>query len=202
MINVSIIDRRYTWSNLREDPCLSKLDKIMVSSDWEDKYLHASGKTCIRLTLDHVPLHLDKREKLDMPRRGFHFEKKMWLENPTIYNLIKEIWERDINATDATAWIALKLRRLRTVLRRLEKMSSQCQKQEGTECRNFEVGMKEENTDLSNNERNTFHECRKELEEIFLKEENIWRQRSRITWIKKEDRNMAFCHKVAKHRKR
>lgn len=76
MIDISIMDRRYTWPNLRENPCLAKLDRIMVPPEREERYPLASTRTCTRLTLDYVPLYLDTA--LDIPKRRFQFEN-MWL---------------------------------------------------------------------------------------------------------------------------
>ena len=34
--------------------------------------------------------------------------------------------------------------------------------------------------------------CRKELNELSLREKILWKQRAKITWLKKEDRNTMF----------
>lgn len=35
LIDIQIMDRRFTWSNLRENLSLAKLGRIIVSSYWE-----------------------------------------------------------------------------------------------------------------------------------------------------------------------
>ena len=40
-----------------------------------------------------------------------------------------------------------------------------------------------------------------EVEELLLKEEVYWRQKSRVQWIKEEDYNSKFFHKVANSRR-
>lgn len=37
-LDMSICDRKYTCSNMREDPSLTRLDRVMVTNDWEVRF--------------------------------------------------------------------------------------------------------------------------------------------------------------------
>lgn len=46
----------YTWSNNQENPTLEKLDRILVSKNWEDIFPNVLVKKLPREISDHNPL--------------------------------------------------------------------------------------------------------------------------------------------------
>jgi exonuclease III len=46
----------YTWSNNQENPTLKKLDRILISKEWEDNFPNALVKKLPREVSDHNPL--------------------------------------------------------------------------------------------------------------------------------------------------
>lgn len=58
LIEIPITDRRFTWSNIRENLSLAKLDKVLVSTEWESKFNLSLCETLPRSTSDHVPICL------------------------------------------------------------------------------------------------------------------------------------------------
>lgn len=53
----------YTWFNNQENPTLEKLDKILVSKDWEDLFPTAIVKRLPREVSDHNPLIISGPQK-------------------------------------------------------------------------------------------------------------------------------------------
>jgi exonuclease III len=51
----------FTWSNNQENPTLEKLDRILISKDWEDIFPHALVRKFPREISDHNPLILTSR---------------------------------------------------------------------------------------------------------------------------------------------
>uniref|UniRef100_A0A453IZC2 Endonuclease/exonuclease/phosphatase domain-containing protein n=1 Tax=Aegilops tauschii subsp. strangulata TaxID=200361 RepID=A0A453IZC2_AEGTS len=49
----------YTWSNKQEHPTLEKLDRVLMSSDWEDLFPLVSVHKMVKEISDHNPLLLD-----------------------------------------------------------------------------------------------------------------------------------------------
>lgn len=113
LMDLLVVDKKYTWSSLRESPSLAKLDRILVSPEWEYHYPLAVVQACHRLTSDHVPLNLIIGGNDHCKKRQLRFEK-MWMKSDEIGNIIKRSWELPTRATDLTNNFVIKLRRLRT----------------------------------------------------------------------------------------
>ena len=69
---------QYTWSSGSDHPSMSRLDRFLVSTDWEDFYPDVSQKLMPQPLSDHYPILLEVGSML----RGkipFRFEN-MWLK--------------------------------------------------------------------------------------------------------------------------
>lgn len=98
----------YTWSNNQEIPVLEKLDRILISKEWEDLFRLVWVKKLPREISDHDPLILssgviDKSKKIE-----FRFELS-WLSNPDFKPLVEKIWNKHCRATSALDRIQQKL---------------------------------------------------------------------------------------------
>lgn len=71
----------YTWSNNHEVPILEKLDRILVSKDWEDLFPQAWVRKLHREVSDHNPLILSSSTQSHVKKIEFRFELT-WLSNP------------------------------------------------------------------------------------------------------------------------
>lgn len=102
-------------SNLRENLSLTKIDKILASSDWEADFLFASVGICYRMTLDLIPPKSMGTTKGRI-KRPFRFEK-IWLEEKNIVEAVKYSWNVPTDAIDVAANFTKKLKRLRNALK-------------------------------------------------------------------------------------
>jgi hypothetical protein len=67
--------RRFTWANYVEVPTYEKLDRILVTTDWEQKFPLAFVKALAPEISDHTPLLLDTEEPSHRENvRDFKFE--------------------------------------------------------------------------------------------------------------------------------
>ena len=51
--------RQYTWAGLGDEPTFEKLDRVLVSTEWEDKYPLSTVEARDRNISDHTPLGLN-----------------------------------------------------------------------------------------------------------------------------------------------
>jgi hypothetical protein len=78
----------YTWANRRPNPTFEKLDRILVSTEWDQKFSLASVQALTRSGSDHTPLLLDTGEQAQMGNKSsFSFEIS-WLKQDGFHELI------------------------------------------------------------------------------------------------------------------
>lgn len=117
LIELSITDRLYTRSNLREVPSQARLDRALLSNGWERRFPNSGAHMIPRPVSDHVPICLGMGERVSGRHRLFRFEN-WWLQYQEVGDPIKESWTQPILATDAAGILCYKIKRLRTVLTR------------------------------------------------------------------------------------
>ncbi|XP_073367722.1 uncharacterized protein [Aegilops tauschii subsp. strangulata] len=85
--------RRFTWSNERDNPTLTKIDRVLVSVDWDlanpDCFLQALGTN----VSDHPPLHLCT-QAMCTPKQRFRFEV-FWTKLDGFEAAVREAWVCD-----------------------------------------------------------------------------------------------------------
>jgi hypothetical protein len=87
--------RKYTWANYAEVPTFEKLDRILVTTDWEQKFPLASVQALTREISDHTPLLLDAGTPSHRGNaRNFQFELG-WLTRDGFFDLVKGVWESE-----------------------------------------------------------------------------------------------------------
>lgn len=58
LLDMEFQDGKFTWSSMRENLSLARLDIILISSSWEAKYSLSRVYTYYKITSDHIPLCL------------------------------------------------------------------------------------------------------------------------------------------------
>ena len=99
----------YTWSNNQEIPILEKLDRVLVTKEWEDIFSQASVNRLPREISDHNPLIVSTGKRDNIPFIQFRF-KLGWLKNPDFFPLVEKIWTRPCRARSTIDKIQQKLK--------------------------------------------------------------------------------------------
>jgi hypothetical protein len=94
---VSMIGRQFTSANNFPEPTYEKLDRVLMDSDWEDKFPMASVRALERIEAlsDHAPILLTTCSIRPPCIRRFKFELG-WLHMDGFYDMVKSVWERPV----------------------------------------------------------------------------------------------------------
>ena len=80
--------RKFSWSNEREVPTLTKIDRAYVSVDWELDHLDSLLQALSTDSSNHCPLYLLLEERMDTKRR-FRFEP-FWTKLEVFLEVVQE----------------------------------------------------------------------------------------------------------------
>jgi hypothetical protein len=75
LIEIRDPNRSFSWTNIQESPILTKLDRAMVSVDWDNKYPMAKVTMMPEGITDHTPLRVSFGEKRQASQPIFRLEK-------------------------------------------------------------------------------------------------------------------------------
>ena len=82
----------FTWSGGSNGQVMSRIDRFLVSGDWESYFSRVTQSTLLRPISDHFPILLDGGGIRSSPS-PFRFET-MWLKFEGFKDLLKGWWQR------------------------------------------------------------------------------------------------------------
>jgi hypothetical protein len=125
--------RQYTWANNLQIPTYEKLDRILLSTDWELKYPKVSVHVLTREISNQSPLLLDSEQPSKQNNTNMFKFELSWLLKEGFYEVVAQVWQREnIGATSLEKW-QNKIRNLRKYLRGWAKNASGTYKKEKQE---------------------------------------------------------------------
>jgi hypothetical protein len=109
--------RQFTWASRRANPTFEKLDRVLTSVEWEQKFPLVSVRALTRAGSDHTPLLIDSGNHAHIGNKArFSFELS-WFEQEGFYDLIAREWAAvSAGKTPIITW-QNKIRHLRRFLR-------------------------------------------------------------------------------------
>jgi hypothetical protein len=163
-----------TWSN---SMLWSRLDRFLVSPEWEFSYLGLVQKKLLRVCSDHAPILLDSGCP-QFGKRAFKFEN-MWLKDEGFVERVKNWWGSFQFFGSSSYVMVKKLRALKWEIKRwnLEEFvdvreinKARCKELKTLDCT-------EEGIHLTKEEKVRRSQITRELEASLLQEEISWRQK-------------------------
>lgn len=202
LIDIQLEDGPYTWFRGDNQDIASRIDRILISEEWDDSFNNIKQVALQRLRSDHTPIAL-LGGVWNQNKNYFKFEN-WWLGTERFTNRIKDWWDSFSFSGRPDFILASKLKALKGKL----KLWSICdQGNLESKKRNIlkELAIFDE---VSKGKKLTTEEVTRknfgllEYEELLKYEEISWRLKSRSLWLKDGDRNTKLFHKMSNAHKR
>jgi len=192
LVDLPLEDGQFTWSNNQEDQIWSRIDRFLVSPEWEERFPEVSQGRLPRLLSDHFSLLLD----CGAPRgRNNYFKfKNMWLKYEGFVEQVKKWWMSFEFSGLPSFILANKLKALKTNLKKWNEVFGDLGKKKKKELLEGirELDLVEESCCPKEDKKVRKVDMLRELEKTLLFEEMNWRQKSRALWLKEGDKNTIF----------
>ncbi|XP_028110763.1 uncharacterized protein LOC114309252 [Camellia sinensis] len=199
LLDLPMLGRQFTWCNSNEGERWSRIDRALMSTEWVEK-LNLKLWGLERSVSDHCPLLLVEDGR-DWGPRPFWFINA-WTSHPKFGEVVKKSWVDSAFTGWAGFIIMNKLKVLRSVLKKwnVEVFGNVTHSLKTAEEELHAIGLVAESRRLMQNEVKRRREVRKEVWSLNRREEWLWRQKSRVNWSLKGDKNTRFFHVIATSR--
>ena len=196
LIELPLQGRKFSWSNMQQDPLLVKLDWFFTSASWMTSFPNTIVFPLAKPISDHLPCVI--KIGTSIPKaRVFRFEN-YWLQHSDFKEVVTAAWSILVGNLDAVKSLNAKFKNLRRALK-LWARSLSCLKAQIAKLNEliFLWDFFEEFRELEIHEWN----CRAILKDqllLLLRNQKIyWKQRGKIKGVKFGDENTKFFHTKA-----
>src|SRR6266508_3833486 len=170
---ITLSGRRFTWANSLPQITFEKLDRILMTTEWEFKFPLVSVQALDRGMSDHTPLLLDTGTPAFSGRsKQFRLELS-WFSREDFYDKVVEVWNQPVRGNNTVQRWNHKLGALRRFLRGWARHTNGLYKQKKTELLSTmnELDIAAEGRDLSPYEQEHLAQARDHLARLLREEE-------------------------------
>ncbi|WMV30152.1 hypothetical protein MTR67_023537 [Solanum verrucosum] len=183
LVDMQLEDAAYTWFKGGQQEAASRIDRIVISKEWDDTFNNLKQIPLQRLGSDHIPIPLITG-CWERNKSYFKFEN-WWLQSEGFVDRVREWWSSFSYTGRPDYVLACKLKALKLKLKEW--------KQEeggnlGSQRRRLLEQLAELDTERVKRTLTVEETTKKvavllECEELVKKDEVSWRQKSRVLWF-------------------
>jgi hypothetical protein len=196
LIELPLKGKRFTWSNMQQDPLLERLDWFFTSASWTNSFPSTFVHSMTKPTSDHVPCVVTIGTKI--PRSNIFRFENYWLQHSQFKDIVKNAWNIPVGYTDSAKMINAKFKNLRRALKLWAKnlpcLKDLINKVNSVICL---LDNLEEFRTLSLEEWNLRDILKSHVITLLQNQKAYWKQRGKINWVKLGDANTKFFHTKA-----
>lgn len=188
---------QYTWSRREDIFQASRIDRFLVSTEWNESFRVVKQLALPRVISYHKPLLLESGE-WDSTTSYFKFEN-MWLQRKGFIDMVKGWWQNYTISGNPDFVLIQKLRSLKKDISKWNKEVYDMLDTKRSRALDELLALEQatESRAPTQVEKQRFLTLRMELEEIAKAEEISWRQNSRCLWLKEGDVNTKYFQSLA-----
>ncbi|KAK3199602.1 hypothetical protein Dsin_023017, partial [Dipteronia sinensis] len=191
----------FTWSNNREREAWARLDRFLVSPEFMLWLPNLIQKGLERILSDHFPILLGETKK-DWGPSPFRFYNS-WIENKVLMNEAMKGWKNCKVTGSKGVVLRSKVKASKSSIKTWLLMHKRTV--EDSKAIEAQLGLIDKSvaqdgwTELNRIQRWRLME---ELWKSLRREEQLWCQKTRVSWLKEGDRNTKFFHLMANGRRK
>jgi hypothetical protein len=115
LLELDLIGKKFTWSNEQDDPTMSRIERLMATTEWHDLYPSANLQAICTMTSDHCPLLMQGHSSCNF-YRGFRFES-FWVNIDGFKEVVQQAWTPTVNSSDSILLLHVKMVRTTIALK-------------------------------------------------------------------------------------
>ena len=191
----------FTWSNgwRSRGRTERRLDRSLCDISWFDSWPHSNCIALPKVVSDHNPLIFSGSRVLRNGHRPFRFQS-MWVQHPSFRETVTHCWRNTVVYGCPMFIILQKLKALKTCLRQWNfSVFGDVHNRVANARHNLSMIQQRISTEGINND--LFEEeivAKTTVMESLQMQEAFWKDRARVKWLTKGDRNSSFFHAYAR----
>lgn len=200
LLNLTLHGRHFTWSNERYDLTMARLDRFLISTDWNLRFPSSTQKALPNTSSDHCPIMLIAKKGF-RKTKFFRFEN-LWLRFPALEKVVLQAWS-SMHLASTPLQLHLKLQNLQREIKLWAVQNVGIIKQHVEACREYLgwIDRVKEHRRVTDLEKFIAALIKKRYTDLSVIEEDMWKQRSKVNWELQGDKGTRFFHARASSNK-
>jgi hypothetical protein len=192
LVDLGFVGNPYTWCNNRQGAATIKerLDRGLASISWIHLHTEFFLKHIPATSSDHHPISLNTAVFSSFLTRPFRFEE-FWTKDPSCGSVIQEAWSHPISGSPGHCLVSKLMHTQKSLKKWNYKHFGKIQTQIKFISAKIDLIQKSPPSSRSFSIESSL---KISLEDLLLKEEILWKSKSRVLWLSCSDLNTKFFH--------